>query len=294
VALTLRALAGLTTAEIAHAFLVPEATMAKRLVRAKHKIAHAGIPYRVPPAHLLPERTSGVLAVLYLLFNEGYAASTGSDLMRVDLCAEAIRLARALTALMPDEPETAGLLALLLFQHSRRAARTDDAGDVVVLDDQDRSRWDRAEIEEANKFLDRAGRLGDAGPYQLQGLIAACHANSPDPRATDWTRITALYEGLLELTASPFVRLNHAVAVGMATTPEAGLALVDQLIASGDLQDYHLLHATRADLLRRLGRNAEAAEAYRRALALARTDAERRYLSRRLTEVGGAEASPGD
>ena len=294
VALTLRTLAGLTTAEIGHAFLVGEPTMAKRLVRAKHKIAHAGIPYRVPPAHLLPERTSGVLAVLYLLFNEGYAASTGSDLVRVDLCAEAIRLARALTTLMPDEPEAAGLLALLLFQHSRRAARTDDAGDVVVLDDQDRSRWDRREIAEANAILDRAGRLGDAGPYQLQALIAACHANSSDPAATDWTRIAGLYEGLLELTANPFVRLSHAVAVGMAATPEDGLALVDQLVSSGELQDYHLLYATQADFLRRLGRNAEAADAYRRALDLARTDAERRYLGRRLTEVSGGDAPPRD
>ena len=230
--------------------------------------------------------------MLYLLFNEGYAASTGSELIRVDLCAEAIRLARALNTLMPDEPEAAGLLALLLFQHSRRAARTDHAGDVVTLEDQDRSRWDRAEIDEANKILDRSGRLGDAGPYQLQALIAACHANSPDPAATDWTRIAALYQGLRELTPSPFVRLNHAVAVGMAGTPEDGLALVDQLIASDELHDYHLLYATRADFLRRLGRHSEAGEAYRRALDLARTDAERRYLSRRLHEVMGTEPPP--
>jgi RNA polymerase sigma-70 factor (ECF subfamily) len=288
VALTLRTLAGLTTAEIAHAFLVPEATMAKRLVRAKHKIAHARIPYRVPPAHLLPERTGGVLAVLYLLFNEGYAASTGSELMRVDLSAEAIRLGRALIALMPDEPEPAGLLALMLFQHSRRTARTDDTGDLVTLEEQDRSRWDRAEIDEANAILDRAVRLGDAGPYALQALIAACHANSSNPGTTRWDRIAALYGRLLELSPNPFVKLGHAVAVGMASTPEDGLDLVDRLIAAGELKDYHLLHATRADLLRRLGRNAGAGEEYRRALDLARTDAERRYLARRLGEVTGA------
>ena len=189
VALTLRALAGLTTAEIAHAFLVPEPTMAKRLVRAKHKIEHAGIPYRVPPAHLLPERTGGVLAVLYLMFNEGYAASTGDQLIRVDLCAEAVRLARLVNILMPDEPEGAGLLALLLFQHSRRAARTDTSGDVITLEEQDRSRWKWAEIDQANTILDEAARRDTIGPYQVQALIAACHANAPHADATDWPRM---------------------------------------------------------------------------------------------------------
>ncbi len=285
VALTLRTLAGLTTTEIANAFLVPEPTMAKRLVRAKNKIEHAGIPYRVPPAHLLPERTGGVLAVLYLLFNEGYAASTGDDLMRVDLCAEAIRLARAVSSLMPDQPESAGLLALMLFQHSRREARTDAAGELVTLEEQDRSRWNRTEIDEANVMLDAAVHRDAIGPYQVQALIAACHANAPDAAATDWGCIAALYGRLLEVTANPLVKLNYAVAVGMATGPEEGLALVGAIEASGELPDYHLLHATRADFLRRLGRNGEAAGVYRKALNLARTEAERRYLTRRLREV---------
>ena len=285
VALTLRALAGLTTTEIANAFLMPEPTMAKRLVRAKHKIERAGIPYRVPPAHLLPERTGGVLAVLYLMFNEGYAASTGDELIRVDLCEEAIRLARVLSGLMPDEPESAGLLALMLYQHSRREARTDAAGNVITLEEQDRSRWNRAEIDQANASLGAAVRRDAVGPYQVQALIAACHANARDADATDWARIAALYERLLEVTVNPVVKLNHAVAVGMANSPEDGLALVDRLAASGELGDYHLLHATRADFLRRLGRNPEAADAYRQSLTLARTDAERRYLSKRLQEV---------
>ena len=285
VALTLRALAGLTTTEIANAFLVPEPTMAKRLVRAKHKIEHAGIPYRVPPAHLLPERTSGVLAVVYLMFNEGYAASTGDELIRVELCTEAIRLARLLNRLMPNEPESGGLLALLLFQHSRREARTDPSGDVITLEEQDRSRWNGAEIDQANMILDVAVRRDAVGPYQVQALIAACHANAPHAGATDWARIAGLYERLLEVTANPLVKLNHAVAVGMATGPEAGLGLVGRLDASGELRDYHLLHATRADFLRRLGRNSQAADAYREALNLAHTEAERRYLTKRLQAV---------
>jgi RNA polymerase sigma-70 factor, ECF subfamily len=293
VALTLRALAGLTTVEIANAFLVPEPTMAKRLVRTKHKIEHAGIPYRVPPAHLLPERTSGVLAVLYLMFNEGYAASTGDELIRVDLCAEAIRLAGLLNRLMPDEPESAGLLALMLFQHSRRDARADAGGDVITLEEQDRSRWIRAEIDQANTILRAAVRRDAIGPYQVQGLIAACHANAPHAAATNWARIAALYERLVEVSANPVVRLNHAVAVGMATGPEDGLVLVDRLAASGELRNYHLLHATRADFLRRLGRNSEAADAYREALNLARTDAERRYLTKRLQEVGASSRQGG-
>jgi RNA polymerase sigma-70 factor (ECF subfamily) len=285
VALTLRTLAGLTTAEIARAFFVPEATMAKRLVRAKGKIAHARIPYRVPPAHLLPERTGGVLAVLYLLFNEGYKASAGPDLIRTDLCREAIRLARVLDALMPDEPEAAGLLALMLFQHSRRLARVDEHGELVTLEEQDRSRWDRGEIGEAAALLERTLARQSAGPYQLQAAIAACHAQSLRPDATDWTRIATLYERLLEVMPQPIVALNHAVAVAMADGPDQGLVLVDELDASGALSGYHLLHATRADLLRRLGRGAEARAAYVRALELTSSDAERRFLSRRLAQT---------
>jgi RNA polymerase sigma-70 factor (ECF subfamily) len=285
VALTLRTLAGLTTAEIARAFLVTEPTMAKRLVRAKGKIRHAGIPYRVPPAHQLPERTGGVLAVLYLLFNEGYAASAGADLVRRDLCAEAIRLARTLASLMPDEPEPRGLLALMLLQHARRAARVDDAGDIVTLEDQDRSRWDSGEIREGLELLDTALRHDRAGPYQLQAAIAACHAVAPDAAATDWARIAILYGRLTELVTSPVIELNRAVAVAMADGPAAGLELVEALEASRALTGYHLLAATRADLLRRLGRDAEAAASYREALELAPTDAEHRFLERRLSEL---------
>ena len=285
VALTLRTLAGLTTAEIARAFFVPEATMAKRLVRAKGKIAHARIPYRVPPAHVLPERTGGVLAVLYLLFSEGYKASAGPDLVRTDLCREAIRLARVLDALMPDEPEAAGLLALMLFQHSRRLVRVDANGDLVTLDEQDRSRWDRGEIDEASALLDRALARQSAGPYQLQAAIAACHAQSRHPDATDWARIATLYERLLEVMPQPIVALNHAIAVAMAQGPDRGLVLVDELDASGELSGYHLLHATRADLLRRLGRAAEARAAYLQALELTSSDAERRFLTRRLAQT---------
>jgi RNA polymerase sigma-70 factor, ECF subfamily len=289
VALTLRTLAGLTTAEIARAFLVPEPTMAKRLVRAKGKIAGARIPYRVPPAHLLPERTGGVLAVIYLLFNEGYAASGGPDLIRAQLCDEAIRLARALSGLMPDEPEAAGLLALMLFHHSRRHARLDAAGDLITLEEQDRSRWDRAEIDEARDRLDAALRQRRVGPYQLQGAIAACHADADAVADTDWAQIASLYELLAAVVPSPVVALNRAVAIAMAEGVEAGLAVIDELEASGELAGYRLLYATRADFLRRLGRSADAAGAYRRALELAGPDAERRYLSKRLAEVGEPE-----
>jgi RNA polymerase sigma-70 factor (ECF subfamily) len=285
VALTLRTLAGLTTAEIARAFLVPEPTMAKRLVRAKNKIRHAGIPYRVPPAHLLPERVVGVLAVLYLLFNEGYAASAGADLVRQGLCAEAIRLGRAMAGLMPDEPEALGLLALMLLHNARRAARVDAAGDLVTLEDQDRARWDRAGIDEGTGVLDAALRRGRPGPYQLQAAIAACHATAPDAVATDWAQIALLYRRLGQLTPSPVIELNRAVAVAMADGPEAGLALVAAIEDTGALAGYYLLPATRADLLRRLGRRAEAAASYRTARDLAATDAERRYLDRRLAET---------
>jgi RNA polymerase sigma-70 factor, ECF subfamily len=286
VALTLRTLAGLTTAEIARAFLVSEPTMAKRLVRAKGKIRNAAIPYRVPPAHLLPERTSGVLAVLYLLFNEGYAASAGADHVRHGLCAEAIRLTRSLCELMPDEPEARGLLSLMLLHHARRAARTDDAGEPVTLEDQDRTRWYRREIDEGINQLDAALRHDRAGPYQLQAAIAACHADARDAAETDWPRIVRLYERLAELVDSPVVELNRAVAVAMADGPAAGLELVEALDASGALRGYHLLHATRADLLRRLERRDEAAAAYRAALELATSDAERRYLAGRLAALG--------
>ena len=287
VALTLRTLAGLTTAEIARAFLASEPTMAKRLVRAKQKIQHAGIPYRVPPAHLLPERTPGVLGVLYLLFNEGYSATTGSDLVRQNLSAEAIRLARVLARLMPDEPETSGLLALMLLHDARRSARLDAHGDLVTLEDQDRSLWHAAEIGEGVATLKAALRRRRPGPYQVQAAIAACHATAPSPDRTDWAQIAALYEQLLEFLPTPVVELNRAVAVGMAFGPADGLALVEELEVSGQLAGYHLLPATRADFLRRLGRGPEAAAAYAEALELVSTDAERRYLSRRLAEVNG-------
>jgi RNA polymerase sigma-70 factor, ECF subfamily len=285
VALTLRTLAGLTTSEIARAFLTAEQTMAKRLVRAKQKIRNAGIPYRVPPAHLLPERTAGVLGVLYLLFNEGYAATAGTQLLRLDLCAEAIRLARALAGLMPDEPEAQALLALMLFHHSRRASRVNEAGNLVTLEDQDRSLWDRAEIAEAAGLLEAAARRGQRGPYLVQAAIAQCHATAAAAADTDWALIADLYGSLAALVPSPVIELNRAVAVGMANGPAAGLELVDRLAASGNLTGYYLLPATRADLLRRLGQPAESAASYREALDLAANDAERRYLARRLAEA---------
>lgn len=286
VSLTLRTLAGLTIAEIARAFLVPEATMAKRIGRAKAKIRHAGIPYRVPPAPLLPERTTAVLAVVYLLFNEGYRATAGADLIRSQLCEEAIRLARALSELMPDEPEAAGLLALLRLHHARKDARVDAAGDLVPLDEQNRARWDGAAIAEGTSILEAALRRGEPGPYQIQAAIAACHGNARSAEVTDWREIVGLYDRLNELTPTPVVALNRAVAVGMADGPLAGLALVEELSALGVASSFPLLEATKADFLRRLGRRAKSARSYRLARDAAGTDAERRYFTRRLTEVG--------
>ncbi|WP_280218528.1 RNA polymerase sigma factor [Nocardia neocaledoniensis] len=277
VALTLRTLAGLSTAEIAKAFLTAESTMAQRLVRAKRKIAEAGIPYRVPPADLLPERLHSVLAVLYLIFNQGYDDEEGSR----GLTAEAIHLARVLVRLLPTEPEARGVLALLLLLEARRASRTDD-GVLVTLENQDRSRWDRALIAEGVRTLDDALAMGRPGPYQVQAAVAACHATAPDADATDWPQIAALYAELARMAPSPVVDLNRAVAVAMADGIPAGLALVDELAESGRLDGYYLLPATQGDLLRRDGRFTEAVAAYEAALELAPTDAERRYLRERL------------
>jgi len=285
VALTLRSLAGLTTPEIARAFLVPHETMAKRLTRAKRKIAEARIPYRVPAAHRLGERLRAVLVVIYALFNEGYGASAGDELIRRDLCVEAIRLGRLLAELMPDEPEALGLLSLMLLQDSRRAARVDPDGELVTLENQNRSLWDQAAIAEGCNVLDRAVRLRRPGPYQLQAAIAACHALARSAAETDWHEIAVLYDRLSEIVPTPVVLLNRAVAVAMAEGPAAGLKLVEELEQAGALADYYLLPATRADLVRRLSRYAEAATTYQRALELVPTDAERRFLARRLSEL---------
>ncbi len=291
VALTLRTLGGLSTAEIAAAFLTPLPTMAQRLVRAQRKIRDAGIPYRAPPLPLLAERMEGVLAVLYLIFNEGYTSTSGDALIRQDLCSEAIRLTRVLVALiasepeLPDEPEALGLLALMLLHASRRAARVDASGDLVLLEDQDRTLWNWAEIVEGMEMLDKALAMRRSGPYQIQAAIGALHAEAPTPEETDWQQIALLYARLAHMTPSPVVELNQAVAVAMAEGPDAGLEMLDQLRLGEALGHYHLYHAARADLLRRAGRTEEAAASYREALNLCQNRIERRFLQRRLAEL---------
>ena len=285
VALTLRTLGGLTTTEIAHAFLLPEATLAQRLVRAKQKIRLARIPYEVPSLEIIGERLAAVRAVIYLIFNEGYAASAGQSLIRNELCAEAIRLGRVLCELLPDEPENMGLLALMLLQDSRREARVDDCGELVTLEEQDRSRWDAEEIEEGVRLVQAALALRRVGSYQLQAAIAAVHAEAKTADETDWRQIVALYEELLRITSSPVVALNHAAAVAMSEGSERGLTFIESANVDGKLENYYLFHASRADLLRRLQRLDEARAAYERALSLTTNHVEQNYIRRRLEEL---------
>jgi RNA polymerase sigma-70 factor (ECF subfamily) len=283
-ALTLREVCGLTTEEIAHAFLTTPPTLAQRIVRAKAKIRDAHIPYEVPSREELPERLDTVLQVIYLVFNEGYSASSGQSLTRPDLSGEAIRLGRLLVELLP-EPEVMGLLALMLLHESRRAARSSPEGDLILLEDQDRSLWNREQIVEGTALVERALSSRQFGPYTLQAAIAAVHAEAPSTSATDWSQIVGLYDMLAQVAPSPVVELNRAVAVAMRDGPAAGLALVDAILAHGDLAGYHLAHAARAELCWRLGRTAEARAAYQRALALAQQEPERRFLERRIADL---------
>ncbi len=285
VPLALRAIRGMTTEEIARAFLMPAPTMAQRLVRAKHKIRAARIPYEVPGPYALPERLDAVMSVVYLLFNGGYAASTGQSRVRDELCDEAVRLGRLLVMLLPDRAELKGLLALMLLHDSRRAARVGPGGDIVLLEDQDRGRWDRAKIRDGLELVEAALRAGRPGRYSIQAAIAALHARAETPEQTDWRQIAALYSVLLRVDPSPVVELNRAVAIAMADGPEHGLQIVERLRLGGQLKGFHLLHAARADFLRRLGRWSNAAESYRRALSLATSEPERRFLERRVAEM---------
>jgi RNA polymerase sigma-70 factor, ECF subfamily len=287
IGLTLRTLGGLTTTEIARAFLVPEATLAQRLVRAQRKIQQARIPYQIPASTFLPERLSAVQTVLYLIFNEGYSASSGDSLIRRELCAEAIRLARTLLELMPQNPENMALLALMLLHDSRRDARSTMDGQLIPLEDQDRSLWHQEQIAEGVPLVERALGRRNLGPYQLQAAIAAIHAEARAATETDWKQIAALYGILNTAAASPIVALNHAVAVAMSDSLERGLAMIDELGAGGELDSYHLYHAARADLLRRMGRKSEALESYHRGLALTTNAVEARYLGRRISELDG-------